>query len=552
MGKPTGFMEYNRVDGPVIGEDKRIKNFSEFHGMLSEKERREQAARCMNCGVPFCQAGMMIAGMASGCPLHNLVPELNDLVYQGCFEQAYLRLSITHSFPEFTSRVCPALCEAACTSGLHGASVTTKENERAIIEYAYQNGLVKEITPAIRTGKKVAVVGSGPAGLAAAQLLNRRGHRVTVYERNDRVGGLLRYGIPNMKLDKSVIDRRIKLMEEAGIEFKTGVNVGGSKKVDADGAKAKFTDKVKYISAEKLKEEYDAVILACGASNPRDIKAPGRDANGIYFAVDFLGRVTKSLLDGNLRLPGEAQDSENATGKTGEDLLKLVQGKDVVVIGGGDTGNDCVGTSIRLGAKSVTQLEMMPAPPTERLASNPWPEWPKVLKTDYGQEEAIYKFGSDPRVYKTTVKEFISEEVKDAEGKTVKQLKELILVSLESKKDEKTGRMMMVPVEGSERTVPAQLVLIAAGFLGSESYVTEDFGVEIDARTNVKTAPDSYAAFTAEDKSKDGKSVKGSKKCRIYTAGDMHRGQSLVVWAISEGRNAACQVDKDLMGYSSI
>ena len=535
MKNIKGFLEYERVDAPTVTEQERICNFDEFHGRLSMEEQQKQASRCMNCGVPFCQAGMMIAGMASGCPLHNLVPDLNELVEGGNLELAYRRLSITHSFPEFTSRVCPALCEKACTCGYHQEAVSTKENEKAIIEFAYDQGLVSEITPKVRTGKKVAVVGSGPSGLAAAQLLNSRGHSVTVFERSDRIGGLLRYGIPNMKLDKSVIDRRVKLMEEAGIEFQTNVNVCGSKKVDGDAPKAKFTDKVKYISADKLKEEYDAVVLACGASNPRDINVLGRDSKGIYFAVDFLGRVTKSLLD---------SDFDVLKNKS-KDVFPFneVSGKDVIVIGGGDTGNDCVGTSIRLGAKSVTQLEMMPCPPAERLDSNPWPEWPRVLKTDYGQEEAIYKFGEDPRVYKTTVKEFISEEVKNAEGKKEKRLKAVVLVSLESKKDEKTGRMMMVPVEGSEKTVPAQLVLIAAGFLGSESYVTDGFGVELDGRTNVKTAPGSYAAFTSDSK---------NKGCKIYTAGDMHRGQSLVVWAISEGRNAAREVDFDLMGFTHL
>ena len=493
MAKVTGFLEYERKDGPVRTEAERVQDFREFHGRLPLSQQREQAARCMDCGVPFCQAGVMISGMASGCPLHNLVPEINDLVYRGRMAEAFRRLSVTHSFPEFTSRVCPALCEAACTCGFHDAPVSTKENEKAVIEYAYENGLVEETAPAVRTGKRVAVVGSGPSGLAAAQLLNRRGHEVTVYERRDRIGGLLRYGIPNMKLDKSLIDRRVKLMEEAGVRFVTGADVG--RNVDAAG----------------LLEEYDSVILACGASNPRDIKAPGRDAKGIHFAVEFLGNVTKQLLDSNFeKLP----DAE-------------VRGKDVIVIGGGDTGNDCVGTCIRLGAKSVTQLEMMPEPPASRLPSNPWPEWPRVLKVDYGQEEAAWKFGHDPRIYKTTVKEF----VKDRRG----HLKSVVLVSLEPVRDEKTGRMNMVPVEGSERTVPAQLVLIAAGFLGSESYVTESFGVETDGRTNVKTAPGEYAA----------------SREKVFAAGDMHRGQSLVVWAIAEGRAAARAVDEALMGYTA-
>ena len=509
MGKITGFLEYDRKDGPVTAEEQRIKDFLEFHGRLPLEAQKKQAARCMDCGVPFCQAGMMIAGMASGCPLHNLVPEVNDLVFRGDMEKAYQRLSVTHSFPEFTSRVCPALCENACTCGLHQEAVSTKENEKAVIEYAYENDLVKEIVPEVRTGKKVAVIGSGPSGLAAAQLLNRRGHLVTVYERKDRVGGLLRYGIPNMKLDKSVIDRRVKLMEEAGITFIVNANVCCTDK------KQKGT-----VSAKDLLKEYDAVILACGASNPRDIKAPGREAEGIYFAVDFLGGVTKSLLDSDFGILEKADEKVFP--------FSAVKGKDVIVIGGGDTGNDCIGTSIRLGAASVTQLEMMPKAPDERLASNPWPEWPRVCKTDYGQEEAIYKFGHDPRIYQTTVKQFI----KGSDGK----LEAVEIISLKPERDEKTGRMNMVPVEGSEKTLPAQLVLIAAGFLGSESYVTEGFGVEVDGRTNVKTAPGGYAT-----------SVPG-----VYTAGDMHRGQSLVVWAISEGRSAAREVDRDLMGYSNL
>ena len=494
MGKTTGFLEYKREEGPVRTEEERVKDFLEFHGRLKLKDQQIQAARCMDCGIPFCQAGVMISGMASGCPLKNLVPEVNDLVYRGQMEAAYRRLSVTHSFPEFTSRVCPALCEAACTCGLHDAPVSTKENEKAVIEYACEHGLVEEVKPAARTGKKVAVVGSGPSGLACAQLLNRRGHQVTVYERRDRIGGLLRYGIPNMKLDKSLIDRRIKLMEDAGVRFIVNADIGSD------------------IPAEELMSEYDSVVLACGASNPRDIKAPGRDAVGIRFAVDFLSEVTKRLLDSDLKKPP----------------FDLAKGKDVIVIGGGDTGNDCVGTCIRLGAKSVTQLEMMPEPPAERLSSNPWPEWPRVLKVDYGQEEAVWKFGNDPRIYQTTVREFI----KDGKG----DLKELVLISLSPQRDEKTGRMNMVPVPGSERTVPAQLVLIAAGFLGSEKYVTDAFKVETDARSNVKTAPGCF------DTSRE----------KVFVTGDMHRGQSLVVWAISEGRRAAAAVDKALMGYTNL
>ena len=474
MAKANGFLEYERKNGPETPVCERIHNFKEFHGILHLEEQRKQAARCMDCGIPFCQAGVQISGMVSGCPLHNLVPEINDLVYQGNLKAAYDRLSQTNCFPEFTSRVCPALCEAACTCGLHTEAVATKANERAVIEYAFKHGLVTSEKPKNRTGKKVAIVGSGPAGLAAAMQLNQRGHRVTVYERSDRVGGLLRYGIPNMKLDKSVIDRRVKLMEESGITFICNMNVG----VD--------------ISSEELRNQYDRVILACGASNPRDIQVQGREANGIYFAVDFLKFVTKQLLDSNFKdIP-----------------YNLAKNKNVVVIGGGDTGNDCVATVIRLGAKSVTQLEMMPKPPEERQESNPWPEWPRVSKTDYGQEEAIHVYGEDPRRYETTVTEFFMNEAGDVCGAKL--------------------------TDGE--VISTDLVLIAAGFLGSEAYIVENMGVECDDRTNVKTLPGSYET-----------NVKG-----VFTAGDMHRGQSLVVWAIAEGRNAARQVDESLMGYTNL
>lgn len=494
MGKATGFMEYEREESAAIKPKERIKNFDEFHTPLSLEKQRTQAARCMDCGVPFCQAGMMIKGMASGCPLNNLIPEWNDLLYNGNWQQAYNRLHKTSNFPEFTSRVCPALCEKACTCGLNGEAVCTKENEKAIIEKAYEEGWAAPKPPKVRTDKRIAVVGSGPSGLAVADQLNRRGHLVTVYERSDRVGGLLRYGIPNMKLEKHIIDRKIEVMKAEGVTFITDANIGEN------------------VKAKKLLEEYDSVVLACGASNPRDIKAPGRDANGIYFAVDFLKSTTKSLLDSGLT------DGKYISAKC----------KNVIVIGGGDTGNDCVGTSIRHGCKSIMQLEMMPKPPVDRLPNNPWPQWPKVLKTDYGQEEAIAVFGEDPRVYQTTVKEFI----KDKKGNLCK----VKLVKLEPKKDEKTGRMMMSEVAGSEYEVDCELVLIAAGFLGTQKYVSDAFGVELNERTNVKTAPGKFA--TNVDK--------------VFTAGDMHRGQSLVVWAIREGRDAAREVDEYLMGYTNL
>ena len=494
MGKPTGFMEYEKEVSKAVKPGERIKNFNEFHEHLPQEKQMLQGARCMECGVPFCQAGMDICGMTSGCPLHNLVPEWNDLVYMGNWEQAYNRLKKTNSFPEFTSRVCPALCEAACTCGLNGDAVATKENEYAIIENAYAKGYAQAKPPKVRTGKRVAVVGSGPAGLAVADLLNKRGHSVTVYERSDRVGGLLMYGIPNMKLEKSVVERKVKIMEEEGVTFLTGMDVG------------------KDVKGEELLKDYHRVVLACGSSNARDIQAPGRDAKGIYFAVDFLKASTKSLLDSGL------EDGKYVNTK----------GKNVVIIGGGDTGNDCVGTAMRHGCKSVTQIEMMPKAPDVRAENNPWPEWPKVCKTDYGQEEAIAVFGHDPRIYESTVKEFL----KDKNG----NLKGVKIVKLSWEKDEKSGRMVMKEVQGSEKTLPAEVALIAAGFLGCQKYAADAFGVELNERTNVKTSAGKYET-----------SVKN-----VFTAGDMHRGQSLVVWAIREGREAARAVDESLMGYSNL
>ena len=494
MGKPTGFMEYDRKVSVAEEPKNRVKHFNEFHTHLPMEEQRLQGARCMECGVPFCQAGMIICGMASGCPLHNLVPEWNDLVYTGNWEQAYKRLQKTNNFPEFTSRVCPALCEAACTCGMEGEPVSSKENEYAIIENAYEKGYARANPPKVRTGKKVAIIGSGPSGLAAADQLNKRGHSVTVYERHDRIGGLLMYGIPNMKLEKNIIDRKAAIMKEEGVSFLTNTDVG------------------KDLKAKDLLEHYDKVVLTCGASNPRDINVPGRDAKGIYFAVDFLSQVTKSFLDS----------------KFDDGKYVSTKGKNVVIIGGGDTGNDCVGSSIRLGAKSVTQIEMMPKAPDSRAENNPWPEWPKICKTDYGQEEAIALFGHDPRIYEATVKEFI----KDKSG----NLKAVKIVSVSWEKDSETGRMNMQEVAGSEKTIDAEIVLIAAGFLGSQKYITDAFKVETNQRSNVKTEEGAYKTSVEN----------------VFTAGDMHRGQSLVVWAIREGREVARAVDESLMGYTNL
>ena len=490
MGKQTGFMEYARATNPWIDPLERIQNFNEFKVPLSDAERTCQAARCMDCGVPFCQSGMSFPSGATGCPLNSLIPEWNDMLYHGNYRHALARLLKRNNFPEFTGRVCPALCEAACTCGLNGQPVSCHDNELAIIETAFKNGWMQPNPPAVRSGKRVAVVGSGPSGLAAADRLNHRGHTVDVYERSDRPGGLLMYGIPNMKLDKSVVRRRLDLMEAEGVTFHTGVEVG------------------KNLSAESLLRDYDAVVICCGASKPRDLNVENRDADGVYFAVQFLKATTESLLDSNF------EDQKFIPAK----------GKNVVVVGGGDTGNDCVGTSIRLGCKSITQIEMMPCPPTERQPNNPWPYWPRVLKTDYGQQEAIAVFGHDPRIYETTVKAL----KKDADGK----LCGATLVKLQ--RDPATGRM--VEISGSEYDIECELLLIAAGFLGCEDSIASAFGVEKTPRGGVVTVSGTH-----------GTAVPG-----LFTAGDMRRGQSLVVHAINEGRHAAKEVDDYLMGYTGL
>lgn len=492
MGKPTGFLEYDRLGGEAQSPAVRIGHFRDFHLPRGDARLREQAARCMECGVPYCQSGMSLEGMTSGCPLHNLIPEWNDLAYTGNMSLAAERLLKTSSFPEFTARVCPALCEKACTCSLNGQAVSVRENELEIIEYAFKNGLMLPKPPAARTGKTVAVIGSGPAGLACADRLNKRGHGVTVYEKSDRIGGLLMYGIPNMKIEKSVVDRRRELMRAEGVEFITGAAVGAD------------------IAPEELLSRFDAVVLACGAGTPRDLRVEGRDAEGVYFAVDYLTSVTKSLLDSGFESTGNIS----------------AEGRDVVIVGGGDTGNDCVATCIRQGCRSVVQLEMMPCPPESRAEDNPWPEWPRVLKTDYGQQEAIDVFGSDPRMYQTTV----TALEKDEKG----ELSAVTVVSLKSERAD--GRIKMTEIRGSEKTLPCQMLIIAAGFLGCDAGLAGAFGVETDGRANVKTAPGGFSTNIS----------------KVFAAGDMRTGQSLVVKAIDDGRRCARETDEFLMGYTGL
>jgi glutamate synthase (NADPH/NADH) small chain len=493
MGKPTGFIEYLRelpLDRSAL---ERIRDWNEFHLHMEEKKLREQAARCMDCGIPFCHTGTLLNGMASGCPIHNLIPEWNDLVYRGLWKEALERLHKTNNFPDFTGRVCPAPCEGSCVLGINAPPVTIKNLEYTIIERGWEEGWVVPEPPRARTGKKVAVIGSGPAGLCAAAQLNKAGHLVTVFERADRVGGLLTYGIPNMKLDKEqVVFRRIRQMEAEGITFLASTEVG-----------------VNYL-AEKLLKEFDAVVLCTGATKPRDLPVEGRNLKGVYFAMDFLTSNTRSLLERHRN--GNYVSAE---------------GKDVIVIGGGDTGTDCVGTSMRHGCRSLAQLEILPRPPMDRASDNPWPEWPKVYRLDYGQEEAAAKFGGDPRIYLTTVKKFIG----DADGR----VKEALTVQIQWERNDK-GQFIPKEVPGTEQVRPAQLVLLAMGFLGPEQPLLDSLGVERDARTNIKAEFEKYST-----------SVKG-----VFAAGDCRRGQSLVVWAFNEGRGAARECDRYLMGHTNL
>jgi len=493
MGKPTGFIEYLRELPVDRAPAERVRDWNEFHLHLDEKKLRQQGARCMDCGIPFCHSGKLISGMASGCPVNNLIPEWNDLIYRGLWREALDRLHKTNNFPEFTGRVCPAPCEGSCTLGINAPPVTIKNIEVSVIDKGWDEGWVLPQAPRTRTGKKVAVIGAGPAGLSAAAQLNQAGHTVSVFERADRPGGLLMYGIPNMKLDKrEVVLRRIRLMEQEGVKFICNANVGDN------------------VEPQIFLKEYDATVICTGATQPRDLPIEGRQLQGVHFAMEFLTANTKALLNG------------------GTDHSPIhARGKDVIVIGGGDTGTDCVGTSLRHGCRSITQIEILPRPPLERQPDNPWPEWPKTLKVDYGQEEAAARFGADPRTYLTTVKKFVG----DAEGR----VKELVTVEVKWAKNDK-GQFVPQEVPGTERTRPAQLVLLAMGFLGPEQAILKELGLETDARSNLKAEHEKYTT-----------NLKG-----VFAAGDCRRGQSLVVWAINEGRGAARECDRYLMGQTDL
>ncbi len=489
MGQPTGFLEFPRATPPDRSPRERIRDFREFHSHLPEATMREQGARCMDCGVPFCHTGKLVEGLAVGCPLHNLIPEWNDLVYRGRWREASERLHRTNNFPEVTGRVCPAPCEGSCVLGINAPPVTIKVNERAIADRAFLEGWVVASPPSFRTGKKVAVVGSGPAGLACAAELNRAGHTVTVFERADRIGGLLMYGIPAMKLDKSIVERRAALLVEEGVELVTGTEIG------------------KTYPTEKLRREFDAIALCGGSTVPRDLPVEGRGLAGVHFAMEFLTANTRRLLDG----------------PRPDDGFISAEGKHVVVIGGGDTGTDCVGTSLRHGCQSLVQLELLPRPPDARAADNPWPQWPKVFRVDYGQEEAAELFGKDPREFQVQTRRLLGDEHGRVRAVEVAQIR---LVS------QPTGPAKLEEVPGTARELPAELVLLAMGFVGPEKGgLLADLGVKLDVRGNVAT-----------DGSKQ-TSVPG-----IFAAGDMARGQSLVVWAIAEGRQAAIGIDRYLMG----
>ena len=486
MGKPTGFKEFARQTVAYRPALQRLEDFNEIYTDPAEEHLKKQGARCMDCGVPFCQS-------ASGCPIDNLIPEWNDLVYRGRWKDALDRLHKTNNFPEFTGRTCPAPCEGSCVLGITDPPVTIKNIENAIIDRGFAEGWVVPRPPAVRTGKRVAIVGSGPAGLAAADQLNRAGHTVTVYERADRIGGLLMYGIPNMKLDKGVVQRRLDLLAAEGVKFVTKADVG------------------KNIDAKQLWESHDALLLATGATKPRDLPIPGRALQGVHFAMEFLTANTKNVLDANrASLP-----------------LISAKGKRVIVIGGGDTGTDCIGTSLRHGCSSLVNFELMDRPPETRAANNPWPQWPRIFRVDYGHDEAAKKFGNDPRVYNVLSKEFIDNGSGQVAG--------VRTVNVAWAADEQ-GRMQMKEVPGSERVFEAELILLAMGFLGPEQYASELLGVQVDPRGNYQAEHGRFSTNAP----------------KVFAAGDCRRGQSLVVWAINEGRGAARAIDEFLMGSSDL
>jgi glutamate synthase (NADPH/NADH) small chain len=493
MGKPTGFLEYTRELPSDRKPAERIHDWQEFHLPFEKGRLRMQGARCMDCGTPFCHSGIQIGGMASGCPINNLIPEWNDLVYRGLWQEALKHLQKTNNFPEFTGRVCPAPCEGSCVLGINEPPVTIKNIECSIIDTGFEEGWLVLEPQARLTGKKVAVVGSGPAGLACAAQLNKTGHLVTVFERHDRIGGLLMYGIPNMKLDKGVVQRRVDLIAKCGVKFITNTEIGRD------------------YSTHRLLKEFDAVVLCAGATKPRNLQVAGRDLKGIIFAMEFLHSNTKSLLDSNQ--------------KVGNYIL--ARDKDVIVVGGGDTGTDCVATSIRHGCKSIVQFEIMPEQPSKRQSENPWPQWPKINRLDYGQEEAVQVFGRDPREYCLMTKKFVG----DRNG----NVKEVHTVGVEWKKGG-NGRFLPVEIPGTEKVWPAQLIILSMGFLGPEDALIDQLNIERDERSNVNAE---YGEFT-------------TNKNGIFTAGDMRRGQSLVVWAINEGRGAARECDRYLMGSTNL
>jgi NAD(P)H-dependent glutamate synthase small subunit len=506
MGKPTGFKEYPRKSVPYRDPRERIKDFAEIFSPPEEPHLKTQGARCMDCGVPFCQSD-------TGCPIDNLIPEWNDLVYRGRWREALERLHKTNNFPEFTGRTCPAPCEGACVLGITDPPVTIKNIENAIIDRGFAEGWVRPDPPHTRSGKKVAVVGSGPAGLAAAAQLNKVGHLVTVYERADRIGGLLMYGIPNMKLDKNVVQRRIQILEAEGVRFVTGAHVGQMEDFPPGhmtGIMLERGQSVQFVDPQKLLAENDALLLATGATQPRDLPIPGRKLAGIYFAMDFLTRNTKSLLDSRL------EDNHYISAK----------GKNVVVIGGGDTGTDCIGTAMRHGCKSLVNFELLDRPPNHRANGNPWPQWPKIFRVDYGHEEVAARFGCDPRTFAILSKEFID----DGRGRVAG----IRAIPVDWSKPSDGAPFSEVPAK--ERTFPADLVLLAMGFLGPEHAVSDGLGVEYDPRSNYQAEHGKFAT-----------SVPG-----VFAAGDCRRGQSLVVWAINEGRGAARAIDQFLMGHTTL